>query len=306
MRFSYAPLVALFTSALFAQEADDPALNFLLSLNSDTNWSLLQATPLQFAVHHPQGMTRVGDVFYMTSVETQSRPERIDDDDAAYDRATGSGVGHLFKFDINGELLASTTLGEGSMYHPGGMDYDGEHLWISVAEYRPNSHSIVYRIDPETLDAEGLFRFDDHLGSLLRNPADGNLYGMSWASRTLYRWQEVEGKYQAENVDSKLKSGSDVDYQDCQLITSTTMACSGIRSRPIDNTHLLTIGGIELVDLESLEILHKIRVTGTAPSYEFLARNPFYFHYSDNERGSFYFVPEDDRASLYHYAPPQQ
>ena len=35
------------------------------------------------------------------------------------------------------------------MYHPGGIDYDGRHIWVSVAEYRPNSRSIVYRIDPE-------------------------------------------------------------------------------------------------------------------------------------------------------------
>ncbi|MCG8413721.1 MAG: DUF6454 family protein [Pseudomonadales bacterium] len=306
MRFSCALFSAVLTSTLFAQEADDPALNFLLSLSSDTDWNLLETTPLQFAVHHPQGMTRVDDVFYMTSVETLVRPVPIDDNNTPYDRTAGSGVGHLFKFDEHGKLLTSTTLGEGSMYHPGGIDYDGEFLWVSVAEYRPDSHSIIYRVDPETLDAEEMFRFDDHLGGILRNSADGNLYGMSWASRTLYRWQETNGGYSAEHVDSKPKSGSDVDYQDCQLVTTTTMACSGIRSRPIDNTHLLTIGGIELVDLENLEVLHKIRVTGTAPSYEFLTRNPFYYNFSSNGRGSFYFVPEDDRASLYHYAPSQQ
>lgn len=306
MRFTYALLPVVFTSALFAQEEDNAALNFLLSLSSDSDWNLLQTTPLQFAVHHPQGMTRIEETFYLTAVETRVRPEPIEDASSPYDRSTGSGVGHLFKFNSDGELLASTTLGEGSIYHPGGMDYDGEHLWISVAEYRPDSHSIIYRVDPETLEAEEILRFDDHLGGVLRNPGDGSLVGVSWASRTLYRWPQVDGGYQEQRVESKLKTGSDVDYQDCQLVTSTTMACSGIRSRPIDNTHLLTIGGIELIDLESLEVQHKIRVTGTAPSYEFLTRNPFYFDYSENQRGSFFFVPEDDTAALYHYAPPQQ
>ena len=32
------------------------------------------------------------------------------------------------------------------MYHPGGIDYDGRHIWVPVAEYRPNSRSIIYRV----------------------------------------------------------------------------------------------------------------------------------------------------------------
>ena len=47
------------------------------------------------------------------------------------------------------------------MYHPGGIDYDGDDIWVPVAEYRPNSRSIVYRVDPETMKATEVFRFAD-------------------------------------------------------------------------------------------------------------------------------------------------
>ena len=29
------------------------------------------------------------------------------------------------------------TLGEGAIYHPGGIDYDGRHIWVPLSEYRP-------------------------------------------------------------------------------------------------------------------------------------------------------------------------
>lgn len=293
-------------SALGQQSDDEAALRFLMQLSSDADWKLLQAIPLDFEVHHPQGMTRIGDSLYMTAVETIVRPEAITDSKSAYDRTQGQGKGHLFKFDLEGKLEATVSLGEDSKYHPGGMDFDGENIWISVAEYRPDSHSIVYAVDPETLAVTEVFRFDDHLGGVLRNPVDGAIYGLSWGSQTLYRWTEAEARGNPNQWYAKTKAGSNVDYQDCQLVTEQTMLCSGMGSLPIDNTHFLTIGGLELVDLRSLDVLHRIRISGAAPGGELLTRNPFWFDYDENQRGSFYFVPEDDRASLYHYAPAQQ
>lgn len=288
------------------QPSDLAALRFLMQLSSDADWKLLQTIPLNFEVHHPQGMTRVGDSFYMTAVETSERPEPITNPGAAYDRTPGSGKGYLFKFDLHGKLEATVNLGEGSKYHPGGMDYDGESLWISVAEYRPDSHSIVYAVNLETLAVTEMFRFDDHLGGILRNPVEDAIYGLSWGSQRLYRWDGSKAKSNPAEGFGKTKTGSDIDYQDCQLVTDQAMLCGGMGSLPIDNTHFLTIGGLELVDLGSLDIMHKIRVTGTAPGGELLTRNPFWFEYDENQRGSFYFVPEDDRASIYHYAPAQQ
>ncbi|WP_308162560.1 DUF6454 family protein [Bacillus sp. ISL-7] len=35
-------------------------------------------------------------------------------------------------------------LGEGDVYHPGGIAIDCKSIWVPVAEYRPNSKSMIY------------------------------------------------------------------------------------------------------------------------------------------------------------------
>ena len=88
-----------------------------------------------FRTFHPQGMVKIGETLFVSSVEV-------------IDRDAGKGVGHLFKIDMAGALVADLRLGEGAIYHPGGIDYDGTSIWVPVAEYRPDSRSIVYRVDP--------------------------------------------------------------------------------------------------------------------------------------------------------------
>lgn len=304
----FSPVIAsllFFTASTLVAQTNDEKLALITALSSDQNWVQLERTPLQFPVYHPQGMTRVGNFFFMSSVETIARPQALTDNDR-YDRTPGAGIGHLFKFNIDGELIAQTTLGENTIYHPGGIDFDGESIWVSVAEYRPDSHSIVYRVDPESLIATEVLRFDDHLGAIARDAQNGNLYGASWGSRRLYEWSSSAAGYSNQSVRQVNKVGSDIDYQDCQILLAGRMLCSGIGSMEIDNTHRLTIGGLELVNLDNLEVLHKIRVTGNTETREFLTRNPFYFEMTPQGRGLFYFVPEDDTAALYLYSAAVQ
>src|SRR5262245_15184435 len=83
-------------------------------LMRSTEWIRVSTIPVQFRTFHPQGMVKIGDRFFVSSVEV-------------HDREAAAGVGHLFQFDIAGRLLADLTLGEGAMYHHGGIDYDGRH-----------------------------------------------------------------------------------------------------------------------------------------------------------------------------------
>ena len=105
-----------------------------------------------------------------------------------YDRDTGEGVGHLIKFDGKGNVITDLTLGEGSVYHPGGIDYDGKSIWVPTAEYRPNSRAILYRVDPDTMKATEVLRYGDHIGGLIYNTESKTLHGVSWGSRRFYRW----------------------------------------------------------------------------------------------------------------------
>ena len=83
-------------------------------------------------------MVKIGDALYLSSVEIRKPTTRYPQLQDGYDRDTGEGVGHLFKLDLKGNLLAQMTLGEGTVYHPGGIDFDGKSIWVPVAEYRPN------------------------------------------------------------------------------------------------------------------------------------------------------------------------
>ncbi len=276
--------------------------NFRL-IDGSSSWQLLEKIPLQFDTYHPQGLVRVGEAFFLSSVETTSAPQIYSgaEENSAYDRTPGAGVGHLFKFDSEGRLLDHITLGEGSQYYPGGIDFDGEVIWISVAQYRPNSHSIVYRVDPDDLSVEEVFRFDDHLGAIVHDRQGQTLHAVSWGSELYYSWPKTENSYVADEFRSARKQGSEIEYQDCQIVTPGSMLCSGIGDFSIDNTHTFTVGGIELVDLASKKIQHRITVTLTADSGEFLVRNPSFFEYSEARRSVFYFVPEDEHSNLYKY-----
>ena len=150
------------------------------TLTPNTSWQQKKTVPIQFPTFHPQGMVKIGDAFYMSSVEIIKTPKNGD---------AGEGIGHLLKFDSTGTLLAQMTLGEGNIYHPGGIDYDGKDIWIPVAEYRPNSKSIIYKVNPKSMKAMKVMRFDEHIGAIVYNTDSNSLMGMNWGSRNFYEWK---------------------------------------------------------------------------------------------------------------------
>ncbi len=130
----------------------------VMKLGRDASWQPVASIVVQFPTHHPQGMVKIGDTFFVSSVEVKVPTSRFSAPVDGHDRDTGQGLGHLFKIDQNGKLLADLPLGEGTMYHPGGIDYDGTNIWVPVAEYRPDSRSIIYRVDPARMHATEVFR----------------------------------------------------------------------------------------------------------------------------------------------------
>ena len=271
------------------------------TLNKASTWTLASQTPLAFDTFHPQGMVKVGAHFFLSSVETIEAPVSITDSTTAFDRTAGIGVGHLFKFTAAGALVAHVTLGERAIYHPGGIDFDGESLWVSVAEYRPNSHSIVYKVDPETLASSEVLRFDDHLGAIVRDNELDTLHAVSWGSRRIYSWQGSNGKYSAASPTLSLNPSHYIDYQDCQYLTGRNMLCGGLSSYRDDSGSAFKLGGIDLIDLGSMQPEFQLPIIQTTASGALLTQNPFYAEVNGAGDLMFYFVPEDDQSSLYVY-----
>jgi len=210
--------IALGMASAATQAQPGPELGRLfLALDRSASWQLLQEVELQFDTHHPQGLVRVGKDFFLSSVEILERTRRLDSDGASPDRTAGAGVGHLYKFAADGKLLDSIQLGEGARYHPGGIDFDGQWLWVSVAEYRPNSHSLVYRVNPQTLNSELVFEFSDHLGAIAHDRESQTLVAASWGSRRFYKWEKAEENSWSDPVMQTNRSHY-VDLQDCQSL----------------------------------------------------------------------------------------
>ncbi|PTX53720.1 hypothetical protein C8P63_1266 [Melghirimyces profundicolus] len=265
-------------------------------LSRNTQWQQKEQIDLQFDAHHPQGMTRIGDLFYMSSVEIIEKPEKYDQPRNGYDRTPGKGVGHLFVFDKTGKLVKDIELGEGHMYHPGGIAYDGKSIWVPVAEYRPDSRSIMYQVDPDTLKAEEAFRVDDHIGGVSRDSENGKLTGVSWGSRHFYQWNE-----QGKTLRMKTNPSHFIDYQDCESAGQGKAICSGISELPNpEGSKPYELGGLALLDTATLDLLHEVPVTEFSAKGHVATRNPAFLENTDQGM-RLYAVPDDDEASLLVY-----
>jgi hypothetical protein len=276
----------------------------VIALTRASKWTAVSATPIKFRTYHPQGMVKIGDTFFVSSVEVTTK--RLVPAAGSSDRDAGAGVGHLFKFASDGTLIADLRLGEGAIYHPGGIDYDGQYIWVPVAEYRPDSRSIVYRVDPASMKAVELLRFPDHIGAIVHNTSDRTLHGVSWGSRRFYRWTlgrdgQVTNAAAAPASIRTLNPSHYLDYQDCKYAGLQRMLCTGVTEiRQNRDGPPFRLGGIELVDLHGGRPIHQVPLLLWTPTGMDMTHNPVWIEPSARGlRG--YFMPEDDASTLYVY-----
>ncbi len=293
-------------SALIAVPSDSVVGDRMATLTRASSWTLERTVPMRFPAHHPQGLVKIGERLFVSSVEVTTPPRRGAGGDG-FDRDAGRGVGHLFEATMDGKLVADVVLGEGTVYHPGGLDFDGRDIWVPVAEYRPNSRSIVYRVDPATRKVVEVFRFADHLGGVASNIDDHALHAVSWGSRWIYRFA-LDRSGRPTNADAPLSTlrapnrSHYVDYQDCKYAGQQRMLCSGIADVPRNaGERRLPLGGIDLVDLVTAAPLHQLPVGLHTAAGQSLTRNPSFFEAADRGGVRAYFLPDDDQAVLYVY-----
>ena len=278
----------------------------VMMLRRDSSWTPVTPISVGFVTHHPQGMVKVGDAFYVSAVEVTIPTKRFAQPVDGYDRDPGEGIGHLFKIDRTGRLVADLRLGDRTIYHPGGIDYDGTNIFVPVAEYRPNSRSIVYRVDPETMKATEMFRFADHIGAIVHNTDDQTLHGVSWGSRRFYRWtlDRNGGVTNARTPPEALRGLNPshyVDYQDCKYAGHFQMLCTGVaevRQRPGGTPFRL--GGLDLIDLRDGRPVYQVPVPLWTVGGLDMTHNPVWIEPSDSGLRA-YFMPEDDRSTIYVY-----
>ncbi|KKZ60584.1 hypothetical protein EMCG_04761 [[Emmonsia] crescens] len=293
-------------------------------LDADTKWTLIDKIHLDGNLGEPEGLIRLSspnstDVRYAVSLgHFPLRPlpypfgKRIN----GTDRTAGAGTAHLVLFDGTGTRIAdaqlSGNLGDDDEYHPGGIDYDGQHIWMTIAQYRPNSTARIVRVDPRSLQATTLFHADDHYGAVVRDTRANRLLALNWGSRDAAVWDLNDydcGGATLPDVDSdnviakpteEIRNPSFfIDYQDCKFLgypamyggERAVMICAGVSGR---------VGGLALVDMKSMVPLAEVPLSMKSSWGGVITQNPFDVGVVEGRlRG--YFMPDLLIGAVYVY-----
>jgi uncharacterized protein DUF6454 len=244
------------------------------AVDRNTVWNQVDRLKLDFPTFHPEGLVVTDDRFYLSSVEiiepTQKYPTPVD----GYDRTPGRGIGHLFVIERDGTLVKDVVLGQGIVYHPGGIDRRGNDLWVPVAQYRPGSSAEIDHVDLRTLKVTRLFTVPDHIGGIVYDETRHRLVGNNWGSRTFYEWTPGGRPITTWKNPTNL-----LDFQDCQYVPAGRMACTGVTALPQTptaggTTTAYELGGITLLDLHRRTIVNEIPFQQWSSAGHVMTRNP--------------------------------
>lgn len=216
------------------------------------NVELIRQVPLKFSTFHVQGLDITEQFYFVTSVDTEQ------------DRSW------LFKIDRkNARLISQLELTDGALIHPGGLQYDGRLLWVPNAEYRRQGKTMVYGLDPDTLEIRTSFAVNDHIGAVA---SDGKqlLYGVNWDALHFYTW-DIDG-HQLNKVDSP----TSMAYQDIKYFAGKLL-CSGHRDG---------VCAVDIIDPESWTLIKRVDLPKDKWQST-LTREGMAFD------GNLYFLPDD-------------
>ncbi len=219
------------------------------AVDRNTAWQQTSKLKLNFPTFHTEGIAFAGDRIFLSSVEIIEPTVKYPTPQNGYDRSPGKGIGHLFVMDRQGNLQKDLVLGEGDMYHPGGIDFDGTNVWVPVAQYRPDSSTIVYRVDTSNLAGPPAVRGhrplrrggtrQDHRPPRRQHLGIATLRGVERIGQTAATWDNANFF---------------VDYQDCQYVPNGQDALRW-RHQPAPDPHrrrqpaTYELGGLALIDL---------------------------------------------------------
>ncbi|MDQ0213480.1 DUF6454 family protein [Arthrobacter bambusae] len=256
-------------------ETNAALANDFNGVDRNTNWQQTSKLKLNFPTYHTEGIAYSQDHIFLSAVQITEPTKKFPTPQNGFDRTPGKGIGHLFVMDKTGNLQKDIVLGEGDMYHPGGIDFDGTNVWIPVAQYRPNSSAIIYRVDATTLDVHKQFEVKDHFGGIVMDKQTGHLVGNTWGSRRFAEW-DLQGK----QVSTWDNPNFFIDYQDCQYVPYSKMLCAGITNLPqtpasggASGTYEL--GGMTMMDLKSHSVIRDVPFQQWSTAGHVATRNPF-------------------------------
>jgi hypothetical protein len=151
---------------------------------------------------HTQGMELAAGKYFVTARRDDVRPKRallLWTDPAG----TDWDVWDITPIDAQGEI---TTLD-----HPGGMQSDGDRLWIPLAESKRKGRSLIRAfplagmVPGQPLKAGFEFPVDDHIGAVAVSAGHRLVFGANWDTEAVYVW-DFDGRLQRTLNGSALQS----------------------------------------------------------------------------------------------------
>jgi hypothetical protein len=116
-------------------------------LTRGTQWKQVAAIPMAFDTQHPQGMVKIGDDFYVSSVEIRKPTTRYPQLDRRLRPRHRRGRRASLQVRQDRQAAGRPAARRGLDLSPGRHRLRRRYIWVPVAEYRPNSAAIVYRVD---------------------------------------------------------------------------------------------------------------------------------------------------------------
>jgi hypothetical protein len=274
----------------------------------DTSWKLVDSARLQAETWHTEGIVKLGNQWIVSSVQVTEPTVKYPNGQIidGTDRMPGAGFGHLMRFDASGRLLSDRVLNAAGAleYHPGGLDYDGRSVWVTLAQYRPNSSSTFLRVDPRTLAVTPVLRARDHFGGVVNDTIRNTLVTLNWGSRAESTWR-IRSHARAGSFaqpQSVVRNPSHfVDYQDCKYLGRVpdqrhpVMLCGGITQYGT-----FQLGGVALLDTETLSPVWEVPIAMLSPAGNVVTRNPIDVDVVDGKL-RLYLAPDDDATTVFTY-----
>ena len=270
-------------------------------MSTDPNeWQLVESIDLKFDTYHPQGMLKVDDTFYITTVKVERRPRYTRQGKQVSVMDEGAGKGYLMQFDAGGNLLKCIELCEGAIFHPGGMDFDGRYIWVPITKYYPYSRSLIVRVDVRSHQVEKVCYVDDSIGAIIHDPDNNILVGANWDADEFLTWQldsalEVKDAELTAAERRHANTAKHLAIQDSKYIGGGKMVGFGLKNGPKGR-----VGGFDVIDTRTFEKLRSADIELRTPRKSIVSGNPSTIEIV-GDKMRLYFAPEDNKTTLYIY-----
>ncbi|NCN27304.1 hypothetical protein GW915_06990 [bacterium] len=276
--------------------------------------------PTEHPTHHPQGLVKIGNHFYISTV------------DKAGKRSSEHQNGYVYKLHFDSKKLRLTSVAQKRLsifvegeaqreFHPGGMDFDPlrNAIIIPLSQYRAHSTTTFLALDPETLSTKELLADSDHYGSIIC--VGDALLATTWHAESL-RLLTQEDRYDLGKMPAS--------YQDCKFIHSLEKdkhtyiyaLCGGLHRKgsiywkaKLSLPEYIKDGFLDLIEIQVDSTLNKCKINrlgskvvdiidGLPLTHNTLAVEQVKID-SKNSHLRFYFSPHDnENTKLFAYDTP--